>query len=82
MKKIKIRFVNRLTEDSLEYYIQRKTIFGWRYFTYLVGGDAGSVSYRYNGKFKQELLKTILSDIYKTELKHVQVIEYPMIKIY
>lgn len=82
MKKIKIRFVNRLSEDNLEYYIQRKTIFGWRYFTYIVGGDAGSVYYRYSGKFKQELIKKILSDVYKTELKHVTVIEFPMIKIY
>lgn len=82
MKKIKIRFVNRLSEDMLDYQIQRKTIFGWRYFTYIVGSEAGSVSYRYSGKFKQDLIKTILNDIYKTELKHVTVIEYPMIKIY
>lgn len=82
MKKIKIRFVNRLRKEDLYYEIQRKTIFGWRYFTYVVNGDAGSVSYRYNGKYKQGLLTAVIQDIYKTELKHVKIIEYPMIKIY
>lgn len=82
MKKIKIRFVNVLRNNESCLYIQRKTIFGWRYFTYTVGGDAGSVSYQYSGKYKQGLLTAVIQDIYKTELNHVKIIEYPMIKIY
>lgn len=82
MKKIKIRFINELRNGESYLYIQRKTIFGWKYFTYVVNGDAGSVSYRYNGKWKQGLLTAVIQDIYKTELKHVKIIEYPMIKIY
>lgn len=82
MKKIKIRFVNVLRNDGSYLYIQRKNILGWRYFTYVVNGDAGSVSYRYNGKYKQGLLTAVIQDIYKTELKYVKIVEYPMIKIY
>ena len=82
MKKIKIRFVSKISNGELYYEIQRKTIFGWRYYSFYISFYAYAYSGRYKGKVKQELLKTILNKVYKTELKYVEVIEYPMIKIY
>lgn len=79
MKKIKIRYVN---QKGRYFTIQRKTLLGWKYITYLVFDFGCSFNIRYFGKSKKEVLKKVLDGYYKTCKKHVTVIEHPGVKIY
>ena len=79
MTAIKIRFV----KNCEDFYIQRKTIFGWTYITYSIGGGSGdTVDYRYTSKSKEALLSDILERYYKKDKRFVKVTEYPTILIY
>ena len=78
MKTITIRFKKR-KED---YFIQRKGWLKWKDFSYTVNMGYGSVTYLYTAKSKEELLEKVLEEYYEVDKRFVQVIEYPMIKIY
>jgi hypothetical protein len=79
MKTITIRFVHRLKVH--DYLIQKYTIFGWKYIKYSTGfGDSVDILYCKNTK--EELLKEVLDDHYKTDKRFVNIIEYPEIKHY
>ncbi len=78
MKTIKIRYVKR--NDT--YYMERKSFFGWRRLRYSVDMGYGSYWQSYTSKNKKELLDEILDNHYSLCKKHVNVIEYPMIKEY
>jgi hypothetical protein len=80
MRTIKIRFV----KNKKGYYnIQRKGWFGkWKYIGYSVDmGYGGYYSY-YSGETKEVLLEEVLDTHYEVCRKHVEIIEYPTIKIY
>jgi len=79
MKKIKIRYVNK---GKGFFAIQRKTLFGWKYITYLVYGCGGCINIIYCEKSKEKVFKKALDGYYKTCKKYVTVIEYPSIGIY
>jgi len=76
MKKLKIRFVHR--KEYGVYYIQKKTIFGWRYLTW--------ENYFCREMFENVdtaiLLTNVLDEKYSTILKYVEITEYPTIKMY
>jgi len=79
MKKIKIRYI----EHRKGFFaIQRKTLFGWKFITFEVGGYGGSVIFRYSEKSKKKVLKKVLDNYYKTCKKYVTIVEYPSLRIY
>jgi len=78
MKTIKIRYVKR--NDT--YYMERKSIFGWKRLGYSVDMGYGGYWQSYTSKNKEELLKEVLDKHYMLCKKHVEVVEYPMIKVY
>lgn len=84
MKKIKIRFIERTNSDGkIDYLIQHKKLLGWSYFMYYVNGGAGdTVWYFYCKDDKNDLLKQVIDEVYKTTKSHVSVEEHPMIKLY
>jgi hypothetical protein len=80
MKTIKIRFVKR---PSGYYNIQKKGLFGrWKYLGYSVDMGYGGYFEYYMGKTKEESLDEVLDKHYQVCRKHVEIIEYPTIKIY
>ena len=84
MKTIKIRFVeSKDSEGKIDYYIQSKKMFGYKYFKYAQSGGAGDTFYyQYRDNNKEMLLNTIINEVYCTVKNHIKVIEYPMLKIY
>jgi|JI9StandDraft_1071089.scaffolds.fasta_scaffold242901_2 hypothetical protein len=84
MKKIKIRFIERTNSDGkIDYLIQRKKILGWSYFMFPQSGGAGDTFwYFYCKDDKNDLLKQVIDEVYKTTKSHVSVEEHPMIKLY
>ena len=80
MRKIKIRFVKNKRGS---YYIQRKGWFGrWKDIGYSVDMGYGGYFQYYVGKTKEELIDDVLDKHYQVCRKHVEIIEYPTIKIY
>jgi hypothetical protein len=69
MKKIKIRFV----QFGDLYYVQKKTLFGWKYITYhfSVNGEKHDVAYFHFDK--EELLSIIVKDHYGLSPDRVKV---------
>ena len=78
MKTIKIRYVKR--KDT--YYMERKTLFGWKRIGYSVDMGYGGFCQSYTSKNKEELLNEVLDKHYSLCKKHVEIVEYPMIKVY
>jgi hypothetical protein len=79
MRKIKIRFVKR----TGDYLIQRKTWLGrWKYLGYSVDMGYGGFYQLYCKDTKNELLDEVLDRHYQVCRKHVEIVEYPAIKIY
>jgi len=78
MKTIKIRYVKR--NDT--YYMERKTLFGWKRLGYSVDMGYGGYWQSYTSENKKQLLTEVLDSHYSSCKKHIEVIEYPMIKIY
>lgn len=78
MKTIKIRYVKR--NDT--YYMERKSFFGWRRIGYSVDMGYGGYWQSFTSTNKEELLKEVLDKHYMMCKKHVEIIEYPMIKVY
>jgi hypothetical protein len=78
MKTIKIRFI-KYTD---RYTMQRKTWLGWKDLTYTIDMGYGSVVNYYENKQTDKLLDDILKKEYHTTREFVDVIEYPMIKVY
>lgn len=79
MKKIKIRFVKN---NKGSYNIQRKGWFKWKYLGYSVDMGYGGFYAYYTGETKETLLEEVLDSHYQVCRKHVEIIEYPTIKIY
>jgi hypothetical protein len=80
MKTIKIRFVKN---NKGYYYIQRKGWFGrWKDIGYSVDMGYGSFYVSYVGETKETLLDEVLDKHYQVCRNHVEIIEYPTIKIY
>ena len=80
MRKIKIRFVKNKRGS---YYIQRKGWFGrWKYLGYSVDMGYGGYYAYYSGEKKEQLLDEVLDKHYRVCKNHVEIIEYPTIKIY
>lgn len=78
MKKIKIRFV----KNGEVFLIQKKTAIGWRYISYLTAAADTAVRIHYSKKSKRKLLKKVIEEYYHKNLKTVQIIEYPKLRIY
>lgn len=78
MKTIKIRYVKR--KDT--YYMERKGIFGWKRLGYSVDMGYGSIWQSYISNDKKELLNEVLEKHYMIDKRFVEVVEYPMIKVY
>jgi hypothetical protein len=78
MKTIKIRYVKR--NDT--YYMERKGIFGWKRLGYSVDMGYGSIWQSYISNDKKELLNEVLEKHYMIDKRFVEVVEYPMIKVY
>jgi hypothetical protein len=78
MKTIKIRYVKR--NDT--YYMERKVIFGWKRLGYSVDMGYGSIWQSYISNDKKELLNEVLEKHYMIDKRFVEVVEYPMIKVY
>ena len=78
MKTIKIRYVKR--KDT--YYMERKSFFGWRRIGYTVNMGYGSIWQSYTATNKEELLKEVLDKHYMMCKKHIEIVEYPTIKVY
>ena len=80
MKTIKIRFVKN---NKGSYNIQRKGLFGrWKYLGYSVDMGYGGYYALYVGLTKESLLEEVLDKHYQVCRKHVEIIEYPMIKLH
>jgi len=80
MRTIKIRFVKR---PSGYYNIQREGWFGrWKDIGYSVHMGYGSCYMIYSGETKETLLDEVLDKHYRVCKNHVEIIEYPTIKIY
>ena len=82
MKTLKIRFVARcsnITEEPIDYTIQRKSIFGW--WNYMDYGWA-MIRLKFRESTKQKLLDRVIDEVLETCKNHVEVIEYPTIKTY
>ena len=80
MRKIKIRFVKNKRGN---YYIQKKRWFGrWRDIGYSVDMGYGGYYMVYSGETKEALLDEVLDKHYQVCKNHVEIIEYPTIKIY
>ena len=78
MKTIKIRYVKR--NDT--YYMERKGIFGWKRLGYSVDMGYGGIWQSYTSNDKKELLNEVLEKHYMIDKRFVEVVEYPMIKVY
>jgi hypothetical protein len=80
MRTIKIRFVKNKTGS---YYIQRKGWFGrWKYIGYTVDMGYGGYYALYIGDTKEALLDEVLDKHYQVCRNHVEIMEYPMIKLH
>jgi len=78
MRTIKIRFVKNQRGN---YNIQRKGWFGrWKDIGYSVDMGYGGFYMVYTGDKKETLLDEVLDKHYQVCRKHVEIIEYPMIK--
>jgi hypothetical protein len=78
MRTIKIRYVKR--NDT--YYMERKSLFGWKRLGYSVDMGYGGFWQSYTSKDKKDLLDEVLEKHFEVDKRFVEVIEYPMIKIY
>ena len=78
MKTIKIRYV----KINNTYYMERKSIFGWKRLGYSVDMGYGGFWKSYTSNNKKDLLKEVLEHHYEMDKRFVEVIEYPTIKIY
>lgn len=78
MKKIKIRFY----KYKNHYLIQRKTIFGWKFISYIQNLGYGTIICRYNDVNKESLLNQVLENYYRKDKRFVKIIEYPEIHEY
>ena len=80
MRTIKIRFVKNQRGN---YNIQKKGWFGrWKDIGYSVDMGYGGFYALYVGDTKKSLLDEVLDKHYQVCRKHVEIIEYPTIKIY
>jgi hypothetical protein len=80
MRTIKIRFVKNKRGS---YYIQRKGWFGrWRDIGYSVDMGYGGFYMVYSGETKEALLDEVLDKHYQVCRNHVEIMEYPMIKLH
>jgi hypothetical protein len=80
MRTIKIRFVK---SKNANYHLQRKGWFGrWKDIGYSVDMGYGGFYMIYTAKTKEELLDEVLDKHYQVCRNHVEIIEYPTIKIY
>jgi hypothetical protein len=80
MRTIKIRFVKNKRGS---YYIQRKGWFGrWRDIGYSVDMGYGGFYMVYSGDTKEALLDEVLDKHYQVCRNHVEIMEYPMIKLH
>jgi len=80
MRKIKIRFVKNKRGN---YYIQKKRWFGrWRDIGYSVDMGYGGYYMVYSGETKEALLDEVLDKHYQVCRNHVEIMEYPMIKLH
>ena len=80
MRTIKIRFVKTKKGN---YHLQRKGWFGrWKDIGYSVDMGYGGFYMIYTGETKEALLDEVLDKHYQVCRKHVNIIEYPMIKLY
>jgi hypothetical protein len=62
--------------------MERKSFFGWRRLGRNIDMGYGGYWQSYTSTNKEELLKEVLDKHYMMCKKHVEVIEYPMIKVY
>jgi hypothetical protein len=81
-KKLSIRFI-QIGEDNPIYTIQKKTIFGWKTLGRSIPVGFGDTNWTsYSKSNKEDLVATVLDEVYKASKKHVIITEYPMLKKY
>lgn len=79
MKTIKVRFVKR-GKDKPEYFIQEKSMLGWRYIKQ--SDKTSNVKYLFVDKDKDSLLDKVVAEHFYIDRDKIRVIEYPSIKEY
>jgi hypothetical protein len=62
--------------------MERKSLFGWRRLGYTLNMGYGSICQSYTSNDKKELLNEVLEKHYMIDKRFVEVVEYPMIKVY
>jgi hypothetical protein len=77
-KIIKIRFVEKFNG----FFIQKKTLFGWKYIYYVINIMNESAQYNYFNTSKEKLLAEVIKDHYGLSPDYVEILEYPSIKHY
>lgn len=89
MKNIHIRFIkqtfiNKISEKTVSYYMQRKTIFGnWKDIGYWQAGGYGDrVWITYTNESKKKLLAEVLEHYYEIPENKVIIFQHSTLKIY
>ncbi len=78
IKTIKIRFVEKFNV----FYIQKKTLLGWRYIYFVSRIENDSIRHNYFNDSKENLLAEVIKEHYGLSIDSVKIIEYPTIKHY
>jgi hypothetical protein len=78
---LKIRYIEIPGTDNPLYKMQIKKWWGWKTASIMVC-FGGTIEIVYSDISKESLLNEVLLEKYNTELKYVDIIEYPTLKMY
>jgi hypothetical protein len=78
IKIIKIRFIEKFNG----FFIQKKTLFGWKYIYFVNKIMNEYTRYNYFNQNKEKLLVDVIKEHYGLSIENVEILEYPSIKHY
>jgi hypothetical protein len=80
---LKIRYIEIPGTDTPLYKMQIKKWWGWKIASkHCMAGFGDTIEIVYSNISKESLLNEVLLEKYNTELKYVDIIEYPTLKMY